>query len=190
MHKRPVLGPCVNLGGWVYSCTCMHDMCIPCQMQNWHPPLHCRTFLQLRGCANPSTPSNFGLDQSFCRMAVAFRPLQPCLSLLLHRSASSTRHACLRARFVHVPIRGKIKRPFQADSDTFRAARCCSHQSVSNASRGSGTEQVLGLARQAVPQTFAPHSVVWAPTFTIRRSRHVVIYEDKLQCLCCACRLT
>lgn len=98
-----------------------------------------------------------------CRMAVAFRPLSPCLNLLLHRSNSFYRHACLRIGSAQVPIRCKIKHAFRADSSKSRPR---SRGSAPRASSSDDVEQVLGLARQAIPQTFAPHSVVCSLTST------------------------
>lgn len=105
---------------------------------------------------------NSCLGYELCRMAVAFRPLQPCVNLLLHRSISLTRHACLRVGSAQVPTRYKIN-AFRADSSKVRSH---SQGSAPRASSSDDAEQVLGLARQAIPQTFAPHSVVCSLTST------------------------
>ena len=103
-------------------------------------------------------------SQKFCRMAVAFCPLQPCLSLLLHRSSFS-RHACLRVRSAQQPLPCKIKHAFRGNSSKVRSY---SQGSAPGGSSSDGTEQIVGLARQAIPQIFAPQSVVCSLTSTDR----------------------
>ena len=136
------------------------------------------------------------LAQKLRRMAVAFRPLQPCLSLLLHRS-SAARHACLRVRSAQLPIRCKIKHALRSDSSKVRSY---SQGSALRASSSDGTEQILGLARQAIPQIFAPQSVVCSLFSTHRNTvaRYLTVSDrlpatqltDKLHCSCLICRLT
>lgn len=94
-------------------------------------------------------------------MAVAFRPLQPCLSLLLPRSLPPAHLTGLRVRHVQGATSGKIKHAFPGLSKV-QAARCYSQERTSGpiASGSGGTEQVLSLAREAIPQTFSPYSVV------------------------------
>ena len=99
-------------------------------------------------------------------MAVAFCPLQPCLTLLLHRS-SFTRHACLRVKSAQQPIRCKIKHAFQGNSSKVRSY---SQGSAPEGSSTDGAEQIVGLARQAIPQIFAPQSVVRSLTSTDRNT--------------------
>lgn len=84
-------------------------------------------------------------------MVTALRPLQPSATSLLRRSL------LLRPTRCHLPICHKVNH----GSSTHRIERHTAHAYAANRAGASNeTENVLGLARRALKQTIAPHSVV------------------------------
>ena len=86
-----------------------------------------------------------------CRMVTALRPLLPSATSLLRRSLF------LRPTRCQLPVRHKLNH----GSSTHRIELHTAHAYAANCAGASNeTAHVLGLARRALKQTIAPHSVV------------------------------
>lgn len=104
-----------------------------------------------------------------CRMVTALWPLQPSATSLLRRSLF------LRPTRCHLPVCHKVNH----GSSTHKFELHTAHAYAAKCSGSSNeTAHVLGLARRALKQTIAPHSVV-------RRLHNVQLRQHTAQIDCC-----
>lgn len=89
-------------------------------------------------------------------MTIALRPLQPCLGSLLRRCLIAARPVTPR----YVPTYQKGQHANIAHRSKHQIARGGTGRLTTGSSPAYDTAQVVDRARQAVKQTFAPHSVV------------------------------